>query len=207
MKNLLSGTIPLYQNYVTTLLKRKGILLTVLMLFFFGFIYSQDIITKKSGEDIKAKILEVTNNEVKYKKYDSQTDVIFTLLKSDILMIRYSDGTKDIFNQNNVPVSDLCTQAKEDAQANYRERRTGATWTGLTAIITSPIWALIPAISCSSSQPKIKNLDIANPDLMKNSTYSNCYKEQAHKMKRKKIWKSYGVGSICWAIAVVVLVI
>ena len=30
--------------------------------------FSQDMITKKTGEDINAKILEVTNSEIKYKR-------------------------------------------------------------------------------------------------------------------------------------------
>ncbi len=33
--------------------------------------YSQDIITTKSGEDIKAKVLEVNTTEIKFKKIDN----------------------------------------------------------------------------------------------------------------------------------------
>jgi F0F1-type ATP synthase membrane subunit c/vacuolar-type H+-ATPase subunit K len=58
---------------------------------------SQDIITKKNGEDVLAKITEMTKSEVRYKLYDTQDGRIFTLMKSDILMIRYENGTKEIF--------------------------------------------------------------------------------------------------------------
>ena len=51
--------------------------------------YAQDIITTKKGEDIKAKVLEITIHEVKYKKVENPDSPIYTLLKSDILMIRY----------------------------------------------------------------------------------------------------------------------
>ena len=60
---------------------------------------AQDLIIKKDGSDISAKILEITISEVKYKKFDNLSGPIFTMLKSDVLMIRYENGTKDIFNE------------------------------------------------------------------------------------------------------------
>ena len=61
--------------------------------------FSQDIITTKTGEDILAKILEITKTEIKYKKSDNQDGPLYTMLKSDILMIRYENGSKEIFNE------------------------------------------------------------------------------------------------------------
>lgn len=61
--------------------------------------YAQDIITTKKGEDIKAKVLEINIQDVKYKKVENPDSPIYTLLKSDILMIRYENGSKDIFNE------------------------------------------------------------------------------------------------------------
>ena len=66
----------------------------------FSFIaYSQDLITTKKGEDIQTKVLEINTTEVKYKKADNLEGPIYTILKSDILIIRYANGTKDIFNE------------------------------------------------------------------------------------------------------------
>ena len=58
---------------------------------------SQDIITKKTGEDIQAKVVEITTSDIKYRKFDNLDGPLFTMLKSDVLMIRYSNGSKDIF--------------------------------------------------------------------------------------------------------------
>lgn len=73
------------------------------LLFFISFwsfsVYSQDVITTKKGEDISAKVLEVNINEVKYKRSDNPQSPIYSLLKSDILIIRYENGTKDIFSE------------------------------------------------------------------------------------------------------------
>lgn len=63
---------------------------------------AQDVITKTTGEDIKAKVLEVTTTEIKFKKTEMPDSPVFSLLKSEVLIIRYENGTKDVFN--NQPV-------------------------------------------------------------------------------------------------------
>lgn len=78
----------------------KKILLSTLTFIFTLFnCYSQDVITKKTGEDIKAKILEITSTEVKYKRFDNLIGPIYSINKSEVLLIKYENGTKDIFSQ------------------------------------------------------------------------------------------------------------
>lgn len=77
----------------------KTILTTLVLIFNAYLCLSQDVITKKSNEDIQAKVIEVTNAEVRYKKFDNQNGPTYTILKSDILIIRYENGTKDIFSE------------------------------------------------------------------------------------------------------------
>ena len=83
-------------------MKGKSLLTVVLLVAGFlaaGFpSFAQDIITKKDGTDIKAKVLEVNENEVKYRRYDYLDGPIFTMLKSEILIVRYENGTTDVFN-------------------------------------------------------------------------------------------------------------
>lgn len=59
---------------------------------------AQDIITKKNGEDIKAKVLEIDNSNVKYKLFDEPNGVTYTMPKAQILMIRYESGRNEVFN-------------------------------------------------------------------------------------------------------------
>lgn len=59
--------------------------------------HAQDLITTKDGSDIQAVILEVTSSEVKYKKFSNLDGPIFTMPKSDILIVRYENGENDIF--------------------------------------------------------------------------------------------------------------
>lgn len=58
---------------------------------------AQDIITKRNGDDIQAKVLEISDTEIKYKKFNFLDGPTYTEEKSKILIIRYENGSKDIF--------------------------------------------------------------------------------------------------------------
>ena len=64
---------------------------------------AQDIITKKDGTDIQAKILEVTTSDVKYKKYSNLEGPVYTIPKSDILIVRYMNGENEVFTESQTP--------------------------------------------------------------------------------------------------------
>ncbi len=169
--------------------------------------FSQDIITKKTGEDILSKILEVGQFEVKYKKFDNLSGPIFTIQKTELIMVRYENGTKDLFSdmsssKGNVESSNvnMLTQGKEDAKMNYKGRRSGAGWTTATTIILSPIIGVIPAIACSLTEPNEDNLNYKDSELMKNNIYNESYKKESHKIKKRKIWMNFGIGSTIWGI-------
>jgi hypothetical protein len=189
---------------------KKIILTTLTTIGTLTFSFSQDVITKKSGEDIQAKILEVAQNEIKYKKFDNQNGPSFSIAKSDILIVRYQNGTKDVFSDatkstetTSVSSIDMRAKARQDAMTNYKGKKSGAGWTAATSIVLSPILGLIPAIACSSSEPNEDNLNYMDSELMKDNTYNQAYREQAHKTKKKKIWTNYGIGSGVWLLLII----
>jgi hypothetical protein len=67
--------------------------------------YGQDIIIQKNGEEIEVKVLEVKQDEITYKNWLNLEGPTYTKDKSDIFMIKYANGSKDVFesnsNQNN----------------------------------------------------------------------------------------------------------
>lgn len=90
-----------------------------------SFSYSQDIITTKSGEDIKAKVLELNTTEIKFKKIDNIEGPTFSILKSEILLVRYSNGTKDIFyekTENQTQKSNLTVENNYKKQTESQEK-------------------------------------------------------------------------------------
>lgn len=59
--------------------------------------FAQDLITKKDGTDIQAKVLEVSVREVRYKTWDNLEGPEFVLPVYDILLIRFENGTNHVF--------------------------------------------------------------------------------------------------------------
>jgi len=57
-----------------------------------------DIITMKNGNDIRAKVLEVGINEIKYKDCGNLDGPTFTIAKKDVFMIKYPNGSRTIIN-------------------------------------------------------------------------------------------------------------
>jgi hypothetical protein len=159
--------------------------------------FSQDIITTKAGEDILAKISEVGHTEIKYRKFDNPDGPMFTLLRSDVLMIRYENGTKDVFNDEPKPATvspapnaNLYLQGQMDASTYYEGYKGAGTGTLLVSLL-SPLAGLIPAIACSSTRPRDQKLMYPDADLMKNTNYHNGYTQRAKKIKSKKVWKNW----------------
>ncbi|MDY6332280.1 MAG: hypothetical protein SPL52_12315 [Fibrobacter sp.] len=61
--------------------------------------FAQDIVILKNGTSIDAKVLEVDDNAVRYKKFNNPDGPTYTAKKETISEIRYKNGSKEIFNQ------------------------------------------------------------------------------------------------------------
>ncbi len=79
---------------------------------------AQDLIVKNTGEDQQAKILEVGQNEIKYKKWDNLDGPVYSLSVSDILLIRYENGTNEVFNKKPVTASYQASVYNDDSYRN-----------------------------------------------------------------------------------------
>ncbi len=76
----------------------KSISLTLFFSFIVFLANSQDLIVKKDGTIIKSKVLEIGTSEVKYKKWAGKSDLLYSILISDILSIQYEDGEVEKFD-------------------------------------------------------------------------------------------------------------
>ncbi len=63
---------------------------------------SQDIIVSKDGKTIKAKVMEITQSEIKYKRFDNIDGPLISISKDGILIINYQNGTKETFGRNEI---------------------------------------------------------------------------------------------------------
>ena len=59
--------------------------------------FSQDTIFKMDGSEIKAKVLEIDEEIIKYRFFNQPEGPIRSLKKKDIFLILYQDGTREKF--------------------------------------------------------------------------------------------------------------
>ena len=178
------------------------------ILLFFLFICSsnitkaQDTLSTRYGETILVKVIEVGTAEVKYKKLDNLNGPVFSMLKSDLLMIKYENGTKEDFSsikkieEYNLSGIDPYIQGKNDAQRYYKGDKTAGTIVLISNFIpfVGIIPSLVVSIAATSKIPKDENLNYPSISLMQNEQYANSYRQEAKKIKNQKIWKNFRVG-------------
>lgn len=61
-----------------------------------------DLIIFKDGSEVSAKVSEITSTEVKYKKCEMEDGPNYVVKKSELFMIKYANGTREVF-KNETP--------------------------------------------------------------------------------------------------------
>lgn len=64
---------------------------------------AQDVLTKTTGEELNVKVLEITPTEVRYKRTDNPDGPLITVRRTDVFMVRYANGTKEVFGPGPMP--------------------------------------------------------------------------------------------------------
>lgn len=78
---------------------KKLVLLCVLSMIS-CFVKAQDMIVKKDGSIVKAKILEVGDDAIKYKKADNPDGPTYSVSKSNLTSINYANGEVEKFESS-----------------------------------------------------------------------------------------------------------
>jgi len=102
---------------------------TVLILRIAGA-HAQDIIYTSIGGSIKAKVLEVDDQTVKYRLFDMPDGPIYSIPKTQVLVIAYPNGHNDTFQQSESAPAD--NTAKQNTVTKTAPCRTGLA--GLTRV-------------------------------------------------------------------------
>ena len=76
---------------------KKSIVLAMLSLAAIN-VAAQDVVVKKDGSTILAKVLEVNQDNIKYKKFSNQNGPTYTINLSDVMSVNYENGEKEDFN-------------------------------------------------------------------------------------------------------------
>jgi hypothetical protein len=94
------------------------------MLFLFGILVTstaQDIIYKKDGSKEETKIVAVGDREIQYKKFSNPDGPVYTLAKSQIMMITYANGEYEMLTTK----EDEAKLAKQELSKNFAKNLIG----------------------------------------------------------------------------------
>ena len=57
---------------------------------------AQDLLTRRNGDELQVKVLEITPTEVRYRRTDNPDGPLISVWKADVFKIRYANGTSEI---------------------------------------------------------------------------------------------------------------
>jgi len=89
---------------------------------------AQDLIKKTNGEEIPSKVIEITPELIKYKKTTIKDGPMYSIYITDVEMIIFADGNKEIFDHSldknlNVESSDVFLDTRDNK--NYKTVKIG----------------------------------------------------------------------------------
>ena len=138
-----------------------------------GYLSSaQDIIYKIDGNEIKAKILEIDQLNIKYRNFDQQQGPIRNIIKSEVFMIKYQDGSIEKFTTmtktNTIPLNDstknVSLKMPDNLDYQIKEakslKRTGTNFliTGLVSAFVGGVFYIISEAPANKNDKTLKNI-------------------------------------------------
>ena len=57
---------------------------------------AQDIITKRDGQEIRARITAIGTDTISYTLYDEDNGIVYTMVKGDAVLIKYENGRNEV---------------------------------------------------------------------------------------------------------------
>jgi hypothetical protein len=78
-------------------------------------VQAQDVIRLKNGDEINAKVTEIGISEIKYKRFDYLEGPTVVIEKSEVFVIDFQNGTREVFATSNTNVPEITTPAAQPA--------------------------------------------------------------------------------------------
>jgi hypothetical protein len=167
-----------------------------------------DVIIMKNGDTVFAKVTEINPDFIHYKLCNMKDSPAIVELRKNILIIKFANGLKQVFSEpdkaepvrtqevkkeNPFPNENLFIKGQIDASKYYVNYKGAGTVT-LVISLLSPLVGLVPAIACSATPPRQKNLGFQRTELFQNPDYSNGFSQRAKKIKSRKVWTNWGIA-------------
>ncbi len=100
----------------------KSTLLSLTFILGMNICYCQDILVVDNGDEMKVKVIDVTADMINYNKWEDQGGRVYSVAKKYIFMIKYANGTKEVFSNSNNTTKEV---SKSDSEKVDNSRYTG----------------------------------------------------------------------------------
>ena len=78
-------------------MKKFTILLS--LVFTLTTLFSQDLIVKKDASEIKAKVIEILPDQIKYKKFELLSGPLYNIPINEVFMVIYKNGDREVYHK------------------------------------------------------------------------------------------------------------
>ena len=150
---------------------KKQIVLTMLSLAALN-VAAQDVVVKKDGSTILAKVLEVNQGNIKYKKFSNQNGPTYTINLSDVMSVNYENGEKESF--------DVSANSVAESQSSPKliERKAASDNQQLIAKYNAPITLNTKEQSKKPADKYILIFGVSDKSILSNDDIEITYKKK-----------------------------
>lgn len=152
--------------------------------------YGQDVIIKLPGEKVPAKVEEIFLREILYSHPDSLQGPSLRLAKTEVFMIRFANGTREVF-QENLPGSQarqepaltldrVFQQGHRNARLFYKGNE--ALWGAGASSQLFP-YGLAGAVVIGAVPSRVRADGVSNTNLLINPNYVRGYEKEVPRPK------------------------
>lgn len=174
---------------------------------------AQDFIVKVNGDEIPARVMEITLQEVVYLQPDTTEEMTFRIPKKEVFMIRFGNGTKEVFTEN-LPEQKAIAEEALSAEQLYRlgtrdailyYKGNGVMWGSAASTALLFPYGLAGAAILGFTPPGLHPDKVSDVGLLSYPEYVRGYQGQAKRQKRKKAAAGAGIGAAVVVGAVLVV--
>lgn len=94
---------------------KKLYLIAVTLLMGAGTVFAQDTIVLRNGDELRVKVKEVSDTELKYQMWNNQDGPMYTKKVTDIFMVKYKGGHREVYG-NTQPQTTGTATAQQQVQ-------------------------------------------------------------------------------------------
>ncbi|MDX5348934.1 MAG: hypothetical protein LPJ89_11275 [Hymenobacteraceae bacterium] len=188
----------------------KQLLLILLLFLIHSFSFAQDQIRLKNQQAFDVKIISLNKEQVIFHHFRAPATELFAIDINKIETIKLAntaalpvDSAVAIFTASaEEPAPNAATElynlGEVHARENYKARGPQV-FTFVTSVGAPPV-GLVSALVFSTTKPNEFNMVAPDYEMFKNNNYRIGYLREAKKIRQRKTWTAFGVGTLLFGV-------